>query len=223
METALTKAALFQGISEAELHTMLPCLSANRKSYQKNATIYRIGDKITSLGLVLSGSIHIETDDIWGNKSILDSIGPGQVFAETYACIPSEALMINVKAAEKTMILFINTEKLLTTCSTACAFHSRLIRNLLHVTAQKNLNLTHKIFHTAPKSIRGRLLAYLSYQAVKQGAHQFDIPFNRQQLADYLRVDRSAMSSELSKMKQDGLLVYEKNKFYLMDKFNTLK
>lgn len=223
MASSLIKSALFQGITGPELQPLLSCLKADRRSYQKNATIYQIGDQVTSLGLILSGSVHIETDDAWGNKSILDSIKPGQVFAETYACIPGEPLMVNVTAAENTEILFINIEKLLKTCPTACAFHSRLIRNLLYVTAQKNLNLTHKIFHTAPKSIRGKLLSYLSFQAVKQARHSFEIPFNRQQLADYLRVDRSAMSNELSKMRQEGLIDYEKNRFCLKEKFHESK
>lgn len=211
----LTKTELFRGITFEEAKAMLACLEAKTKQYQKGEYIYRAGDFVRAMGLVLSGSVHVEHDDVWGNKSILDNIGVGQVFAETYSCLPEEPLMIHVIAAEKTDVLFLDMDKLLNTCQSSCRFHSRLIQNLLSVTARKNLILTRKIFHTAPKSIRGKLLSYFSSQAILQGKYQFEIPFNRQQLADYLGVDRSALSSELSKMKQEGLLSFEKNKFSL--------
>ena len=124
--------------------------------------------------------------------------------------------MVNVVAAESTKVLFLDMRKALQICSHACAHHNKLIRNLLSISAQKNLNLSRKIFHTSPKSIRGRLLSYLSYQAVRSGSQSFVIPFNRQQLADYLNVDRSALSNELSKMQRDGLLHVEKNHFDLL-------
>ena len=172
-----------------------------------------MGDRVSELGLVLSGSVLIENDDLWGNRSILDRIGPGQIFAETYACVPGEKLLVTVTAAEKTEVLFLNVGKILRVCTNACSFHARLIRNLLTLSARKNLNLSRRIFHTSAKSIRGRLLSYLSWQAVKQGSREFDIPFNRQQLADYLGVDRSAMSAELGKMKREGLIQVDRSHF----------
>lgn len=211
----LTKTALFRGTTEKEAESMLHCLQASSRVYRKNEAVCRSGDQIHSLGMMLSGSVNIENDDVWGNKNILDNVGAGQVFAETYACLPEEPLMVSVTAAEDSEILFLNVEKILTACPTACPHHVRLIRNLVSVMARKNLNLTHKIFHTSPKSIRDRLLSYLSAQAVTQGKYRFEIPFNRQQLADYLRVDRSAMSNELSKMKKEGLITFEKNSFCL--------
>lgn len=214
-DNLLTKTAIFQNISNNEVKSMLECLRAVTRQYQKGETIYRIGDVISDMGLVLSGSIHIEQNDIWGNRRILEYIGSGQVFAETYACIPNEPLMVNAIAAKDTEVLFLNAEKLLTTCPSTCSFHTRVIRNLLSISAQKNLSLTRKIFHTSPKSIREKLLSYLSFQAIRQGTYQFDIPFNRQQLADYLGVDRSALSNELSKMQRDGLLRFHKNRFCL--------
>lgn len=216
-DSFLVRTALFRGITKEEVEPMLHCLQAVRRSFKKNQVIARAGDQVEALGLVLSGSVNIENDDVWGNKNILDNIGPGQVFAEVYSCLPEERLMINVVAAEDAEALFLNVGRLLTTCPSACEYHSRVIRNLLSVISQKNLNLTHKIFHTSPKSIRDRLLSYLSFQAIRQGKYQFQIPFNRQQLADYLGVDRSAMSNELSKMKRDGLITFEKNRFSLID------
>lgn len=202
----LSKTILFRGTSPEEVQAMLGCLSTETRQYQRGNVIYHAGDFVSSMGLVLSGSVSIENDDVWGNKSILDNVGTGHVFAETYACVPGEPLMISVVAAEATEVLFLNTNRVLNVCSNACCFHNKLIRNLLAISAQKNLNLSRRIFHTSSKSIRGRLLSYLSFQAVQQGSREFDIPFNRQQLADYLSVDRSAMSNELSKMQKEGLL-----------------
>ena len=168
------------------------------------------------MGILLSGSVSIENDDVWGNKSILDKIGPGQVFAETYACVPDEPLMISIVATEPTEILFLDMSRVLNICSNACGFHNQLIRNLLSVSLQKNLSLSRRIFHTSSKSIRGRLLSYLSFQATQQGSYDFQIPFSRQQLADYLSVDRSALSNELGKMQKEGLLRVERNHFTLI-------
>ncbi len=209
----ISKTVLFQGTRPEDAEAMLKCLEAREKQFQKDETIYYVGDRVSELGLVLSGSVLIENDDLWGNRSILDRIGPGQIFAETYACVPGEKLLVTVTAAEKTEVLFLNVGKILRVCTNACSFHARLIRNLLTLSAQKNLNLSRRIFHTSAKSIRGRLLSYLSWQAVKQGSREFDIPFNRQQLADYLGVDRSAMSAELGKMKREGLIQVDRSHF----------
>ena len=155
----LSKTLLFRGTTPQEVQSILECLQAEKKHYQKSDVIYHAGDSVTSLGMVLSGSVSIENDDLWGNKSILDRIGPGQVFAETYACVSGEALMVSVVAAEASDILFMNVSRLLRICPHACEHHGKLIRNLLTISAQKNLNLSRRIFHTSSKSIRGRLLS----------------------------------------------------------------
>lgn len=211
----LSNTILFQGITPEETKGMIQCLGAKQKEYQKGEFIYYAGDVIQSLGIVLSGGVNIEYDDLWGNKSILNHIAPGQVFAETYACIPGEPLRISVVADEVTEVLFLDMDHILQTCSSSCAHHSKVLHNLLLATAQKNLNLSQRILHTSSRSIRGRLVSYLSFQAAKQGSSFIRIPFNRQQLADYLNVDRSALSNELSKMKREGLLEYHKNEFFL--------
>lgn len=213
--TLLANTALFRGASPQEAEAMLNCLGAAERGYTKGEQIYHSGDYVSDLGMVLSGSVLIQTDDLWGNTTVLDRIGPGQIFAETYACVPGEPLMVDVVAAEGTQVLFLNVERVLRVCSHTCAHHSKLIRNLLLLSAQKNLNLSRKIFYTSSKTIRGRLLSYLSYQARRNGTPSFTIPFNRQQLADYLNVERSALSNELSKMQRDRLLVVEKNHFTL--------
>lgn len=212
----LSRTTLFQGSTPQELQEILSCLGAECRRFARGDRIYRMGDEVHSLGLVLSGRVQVESDDLWGNHSILDSIGPGRVFAEAYACAPGEPMQVDVSAVADSEVLFLNVERLLSTCAVTCPHHSRLIRNLLILSAQKNLSLSRRMFHTAPKSIRGRLLAYLAFEAQRHGARTFDIPFDRQQLADYLGVDRSALSNELSKLRREKLVYAEKNQFHLL-------
>lgn len=211
----LSTTPLFHGTTEEEVKEMLNCLGARTRSYKKGSLIYQAGDTVHAMGLVLTGSVTIENDDIWGRRNILSHISPGQVFAETYACISSEPLLVNVTAAESTEVLFLNVNRLLTTCQNSCVHHTRLIHNLLSISARKNLALSRRILHTSPRTIRERLLSYLSEEALRQGSCQFTIPFDRQQLADYLSVDRSALSAELGKMQREGLITFRKNYFEL--------
>lgn len=213
----LSHTVLFRGTTPEEVERMVACLGAVERQFDKGEVLCHAGDSVESLGLVLSGGVNIESHDSWGNTSILSHVAPGQIFAETYACLPGEPLMVDVVAAAHTDVLFLNTVRVLQTCPDTCAHHAKLIRNLLFVLAQKNLNLSRRIFHTSPKTIRGRLLSYLSFQAIRQGSSRFTIPFNRQQLADYLDVDRSALSKELGKMRNEGLLTFTKNKFDLKE------
>lgn len=213
----LTNTALFRGIDAEETKAMLACLGSVKKEYGKGDMIFHAGECVENMGLVLSGSVNVEIDDLWGNRTLLNHLEAGQLFAETYACIPNEPLMVNVTAGEKCDILFLHTARLLTTCPHSCTHHNKLIQNLLQISAQKNLALSRRSLHTTPKSIRGRLLSYLSEQAKQRGSCSFTIPFNRQELADYLGVDRSAMSNELSKMQRDGLIAFDKNHFLLLN------
>lgn len=215
--TLLSVMPLFAGVTPQEIEAMLACLDTECRRYGKGEAILRTGDTVRSIGIVLSGSVLIEKTDLWGNATVLDRVGPGQIFAETYACTPQEPLMVDAVAAESSEILFIEVARVLETCPNSCAHHHNLIRNLLSLSAQKNLRLSRKIFYTAPKTIRARLLSYLSDQSIRCGRRNFTIPFNRQQLADYLNVERSALSNELSKMQQDGLIETERNYFRLLD------
>ena len=207
---ALTKTEIFAGATEEEVSSMLNCLSAKKKKYQKDEIIFHAG-------VMLKGNALIENDDIWGNRSVLDYVKEGQIFAETYACALDEKLMVNVIAMSDCEVLFLDVRKILKVCPNACEFHQNLVQNLLAISAQKNLNLSRRIFHTSSKTIRGRLLSYLSYQAMEREKEEFDIPYNRQQLADYLGVDRSAMSNELGKMQKDGLIEVKRNHFRILD------
>ena len=215
--SVIQKSPLFSGIASSELEPMLQCLSPVINEYEKNAFILRFGEDISSIGIVLAGSVHIIKEDFWGNRNIVMKVSVGQLFAETFACVQGEVLSVNVVAAEPTTVIFLDVRRIMSTCSSACEFHSRLIRNLLTVVAQKNLMLNNKLSHMAQRSTREKLLSYLSAESLKQGSSSFEIPFNRQQLADYLSVDRSAMSNELCKLRDEGILKFDKNSFELFE------
>lgn len=213
----LSNTNLFHGVKEDEIRHMLSCLGAREKNYRKNETIYRVGDTVHEIGLVESGSVNIIVNFYWGSSHIFGHVEKGKIFAENYAAVPGKELICDVVAAEDSKILFLDLTKLLTTCQNGCSFHQRLIHNLLRISALKSLALSSRMMHTAPKAMRGRLLSYLSEQAMVNGSTHFTIPFDRQQLADYLGVDRSAMSHELSKMQKDGLITFKKNEITLND------
>ena len=216
----LATTRLFKGTKEDEVESMLGCLGARSRAFGRGEGIYHMGQQVDALGLVLSGAVRVESVDVWGNVSIMGQMGPGAVFAEVYAALPDEPLMADVIAATDCEVLFLDVARILSVCSHACTHHAAVSRNLLDIFARKNLNLARKISYTAPKTIRGKLLSYLSAQAQQQGSSSFDIPFNRQQLADYLGVDRSAMSSELGRMQREGLLSTRRSHFELNEDFD---
>lgn len=210
--TFISKTALFQGCQEKDIKQMAKHLNFKTVSYKKRDVIFRVSDIVTEIGLVLSGSVQIEHNDFFGNKSILTIVDAGGVFAEAYACVPNEPLMIDVIANDDCEILFISVSKLFEPCS-QCDSRNRLIQNLVLISAQKNLQLSKHNIHTTSKTIRGRLMSYFSEQISAQDSNKITVPFDRQQLADYLNIDRSALSKELIKMKKDGLIEYHKNVF----------
>ena len=204
---------LFQGLSAEEWAALEQSGCLRTKSYPRHAVIFHAGAQVHALGVVLRGTVHIENLDLWGSKSILSSISAGQAFAETYAFC-GEALMVDAVAAEHCEILFLHTAAL-TDARIEPALKDKLLRRLLAVSMRKNLSLSQRIFCTTPKTVRGRLLTYFSAQAARCGRMAFEVPFNRQQMADYLNLDRSALSKELCKMRDEGLLTFEKNRFAL--------
>ncbi|WP_310603510.1 Crp/Fnr family transcriptional regulator [Anaerosporobacter sp.] len=213
--TMIASSILFEGIHSDEIAGLLPCLSATEQNYKKDSYIYQIGDTPTGIGFVISGCVHLVKEDFWGNHTILSEVMPGEFFGETYACLKTESIAVSCVTTKPTTILFLDVQKIITVCTSACNFHTRLIQNLMMVLAQKNIQLTQKLDHISNRSTRDKLLSYLSAQAVKQHSNSFTIPFNRQQLADYLSVDRSAMSNELCKLRDQGILAFHKNSFTL--------
>ena len=204
---------LFQDLSEAELDTLAAAGHLRTRQFAKHEVIFRAGSCVLEIGIVLRGSVHIENLDLWGTKSILSSVGAGQAFAETYAFC-GDALMVDAVAAEDCEVLFLHTGAL-SDSRVPAGVRGTLLHNLLTVSMRKNLSLSQRIFCTTPKTVRGRLLTYFSAQAAKADSPEFEIPFNRQQMADYLNLDRSALSKELGRMRDEGLLEFEKNHFIL--------
>lgn len=207
---------LFGGICESDLSSLLGCLSATTKRYQKNSYIFMSGDPVRSIGIVLEGAVHVTQEDFWGNKTILAEIGCGGLFAEAFSCAEAEALPVNVLSVQDSHIMLIDYRKIVNTCPRACEFHATLIGNMLGILARKNIMLTRKMEILSRRTTREKLLAYLSGQAIRAGSNIFEIPFSRQELSEYLSVDRSAMSNELSKMRSDGILDFHRSSFKLI-------
>ncbi len=217
IETAdLNDVLLFKGMNEKEINAALEFLKAHKEHFKKNEMILHAGDHTNELGLILSGSVFLEQNDLWGNRSILTSLETHQFFAEVFAMVPNTKILVDVTAAEDTDILFLKINCLLEENSHPKAIVNKLTQNLLRISMNMNLRLTTRNFHTSPKTIRDRILSFLNTYAIETGEKYFDIPYDRQALADYLNVDRSALSKELSSMKKEGLIDYQKNHFRIL-------
>jgi len=212
----LKSVPLFSGIEAHDLDSLFNCLSAKITNYGANAAIFSEGDTAEFVGIVLSGEVQVVKDDFYGNRNILAFISEGQLFGEAFACADVSILPVSVLATSECTIMLINYRKILTTCSNCCTFHSKLIFNMLRVVANKNVILNQKIEFISKRTTKEKLMVYLASEAKKTGNNSFSIPFSRQELADYLYVDRSAMSNELSKLRNEGVLEFNKDKFKLL-------
>ncbi|NLW07448.1 MAG: Crp/Fnr family transcriptional regulator [Clostridia bacterium] len=211
----LKSVALFKGINQGDLQSLLACLSAKLVNYDKGQIIFMSGESIKSFGIVLAGQVQVVQEDYYGNKNIIANIGTGNLFGESFAFANIKTLPVSVFTTTASVLLFIDSHRIVAPCSKACAFHSRLIYNMLNIVALKYISLTQNIEIITKRSTREKLLAYLSAEAHKAQSTRFSIPFNRQELADYLAVDRSAMSAVLSQLRDEGVLKFNKNQFEL--------
>lgn len=212
----LAQCSLFEGIDASDLQVMLGCIGGRIISVPKGQTVLAEGDPAVHIGMVLTGAVRMIRDDYYGNRSIVAHIGPGQLFGESYACAGITSLPISVVTDEDSKILLMDSRRITTSCSSACAFHSRIIQNLLRLVAEKNLVFDQKIQITSQRSTREKLMAYLMNQAKLNGSSTFTIPYDRQELADYLEVERSGLSAQISKLRREGILESEKNRFTLL-------
>lgn len=216
----LRNSPLFTGLKDDEILTMLKCMSPRITKHEKGSTIMRRGDILSWFGLVISGNIHMVMEDFWGNRAILQLKEQSDIFGAMYACVRTERLDYDAVCVDNVVLLEMDGHKAFNVCATPCSSHNVYIRNLLEVLAEENLRLTHKVAHISQRTTRDKLLSYLSEQAQKSHSCKFEIPLNRQQLADYLSVDRSAMSNELSKLRTSGVIDFNKNKFVLNKECN---
>ena len=212
----LKRTNLFSGVGEEDIASLLSCLGARKKEYKKGEYILREGEHISDIFILVEGKIHIQKDDYWGNRSILSVISVGEMFGEGYAAPESGALLNDVVAVEDSSVIFFDVKRTLTTCSSACRFHNMIVQNMFFAISDKNRKLVQKLGHMSGRTTRAKLISYLSEEAKRQGSSTFTVPFNRQQLADYLCVDRSAMSNELCKMRDEGMIKFEKSRFELL-------
>ena len=211
----LIKMPLFQGIGGKELESLVGCLSGRERKYDKNEVIFRAGDTPKYLGVVLEGSVRVFKEDLLGNRTILGEFGQGELFGETFALARAEMLPVTVTATQSSQVLLIEGWRITGTCTHCCGFHTRLIENMMAILARKNLMMSETMEVLSKRSTRDKLLNYLSGQSQRAGSLTFAIPFNRQELADYLCVDRSAMSSELGKLQKEGILSCDRSSFTL--------
>ena len=213
----LKKCSLFQSIDEDELIRMLGCLGARVESFDKKYTVFAEGNPAKYIGIVLSGEAQIIQIDYYGNRSILSNIEPGEMFAEAFACAEMESIPVTVIANEPSEIMLIDSSHILHTCSNNCGFHQQLIFNLMKDLAVKTILFHQKIEISSKRTTRDKLMCYLMIQAKKAGSNVFTIPFDRQELADYLEVDRSGLSAEISKLRNEGVIACSKNIFELLE------
>ena len=212
----LLQCPLFAGIGAEELSGMLGCLAGRIIPMKKGQCLLREGDSAASIGIVLEGTVQLLREDYYGNRSIVGHIGPTQLFGETYAYAGAKSLPVSVVADADGKVLMISSQRISSCCTSACAHHNRMIANMLHLVASKNLMLHQKIFITSKRSTREKLMAFLLSQAKQAGSRSFTIPFDRLALADYLEVDRSGLSAEIGKLRKEGVLESDKNRFTLL-------
>ena len=212
----LKKCPLFAQIEDEDLIRMLGCLGAKVETFDKKYTVFAEGSPAKYVGIVLTGSAQILQIDYYGNRNILSNISASQVFAEAFACAEIPTIPVTVIANEPCEIMLIDCSHILHTCTNNCGFHQHLIFNLMKDLAKKTITFHQKIEITSKRTTREKLMTYLMFQAKEASSHSFDIPFDRQELADYLEVDRSGLSSEISKLKKEGVIKSQKNHFELL-------
>jgi CRP-like cAMP-binding protein len=215
-KTSLSECPLFHGLAERDVITLLRCLSSRERRYEKGETALREGDPPTFAGIVRSGRVLVVKDDYFGKRHIVAEVGPGGLFAESLVCAEAETSPVTVIAAVKSTLLLIEYSGIITTCPNACGFHTILIKNMMRILAMRNRQLIDKLEHLTRPNVREKALSYLSERAKAQGTAVFEIPFDRQGLADYLAVDRSALSRQLSALRDEGVIKFRKNRFELV-------
>ena len=212
----LRKCRLFDGIADEDLDRMLHCLGARVSTFDKKYTVFSEGSSAKYIGILLSGAVQILRVDYYGNRSLLEEVHPGELFAEAFACAEVQSLPVSIIASEESEIMLIDCSHILHTCSNNCGFHQQMIYNLMKDLAQKSLRFHRRVEVTSKRTTREKLLTYLTLCAKEMGSNVFEIPFDRQELADYLEVDRSGLSAEIGKLKKEGFIENEKSRFRLL-------
>lgn len=212
-EKVLMESPLFGGLTAEEITTVLTSLPHMVRGYKRDQFLLHSGEPTQRFGLMLEGEAIIFREDYWGNRNILDRIVPGDIFGESYACVPGSLMRVSVESEHDCTVLWLRMHEFLEYA--AHPLGVRLMQNLAALLAEKTLAMNEKLTHLTQRSIREKALSFLTAESQRQGREEFEIYFNRQQLADYLSVDRSALSAELSRMQREGILSYHRNRFRL--------
>lgn len=216
--SVIGKCPLFNDIAEGNICGMLSCLDARIKKYSKDRIVFCEGDEARYFGIVLTGEVQIIRNDIFGNRTILAKVEPPQLFGEAFACAELTVIPVSVVASKDCEIMLIDAKRITQSCAKDCSFHGKLIFNLLKVVAKKNILFHEKIEVTSKRTTQEKLMTYLLLQAKKAGSYTFSIPFDRQELADYLEVERSGLSAEISKMRKKGIIENRRNLFTILER-----
>lgn len=211
----LLESPLFEGFTQDDLLTMLGCFNAKIHTYKRGEVIFTVGQKVQKVGVILTGHVDTVQEDYWGNAFLLGRFRPGQVFADSFVLAGADALPFSAISVARTAVLFLDYPQVVMPCGDTCPCHTRLITNLLSISAKKNIFLLTKLNHVTKHSVREKILTYLSWESKKAGKNEFSIQYNRQGLANYLDMDRSTLSSELAKLQKEGILSYDRNTFAL--------
>lgn len=209
----LGKVAIFENIEENHLESLLECLGAAVQEYAKNDILLLADSRVASVGILLSGTAQIVKEDVLGNRNIMAEISQGELFGEAFACAGISKSPVTVLTTTGCKVLYIQFNRIITTCPSSCGFHTTLVKNMLQLIAKKNIFLNNKIDILSKRSTREKLLTYLSMQMQKAGGTKFKIPFSRDELADFLCVNRSALSRELCNMRDEDILDFNRNEF----------
>ena len=212
----LRESSLFSGVAEDDLQKLSECLLAREKAFRRDEFVFHEGAEVRDVYFILSGKLHIINEDFWGNRSIIETMSKDTLFGEAYVFSGRKNHLVSVVAAQDSIVLEIEPKSLFECCPRQCECHTRLTRNALYIVSEKIVRLTEKTGHIMQRTTREKLLSYLSKRTQTDKSSSFEIPYSRQQLADYLCVDRSALSHELSKLQKSGMIKYHKNHFELM-------
>jgi len=212
----LRRCPLFVNIADENLIPIISCLKATVEKYERKEAIFSEGERAKYIGIVLSGAVQIVQVDYFGNRNIVENIEAAELFGESFACAGTAAIPVDVVASEETEVLLIDCFRITKTCSNACEFHRQIIYNLMKMVSIKNIVFHQKIEIISKRTTKEKLMTYLLMQAKKNRSAVFEIPYNRQELADFLGVDRSGLSVEIGKLCKEGVIRSQKRWFEIL-------
>jgi len=208
--------SLFDGLTDMEIDHLLKCMLTFKKEFDKGEIAYLEQENIKYIGIILSGSVHMIKEDIWGHRTLLSYMEAGELFGESMAVQKVNLASVTFQCAEKSEIMFVPATNIIHTCPMQCHFHQKLAENMFNLLGEKSLRLMEKINIASKPTLREKILAYLSLLSQKQNKRTVESPLNRTALAEYLDANRSSMTRELTNMKEEGIIDYDRNTYRIL-------